>query len=146
MRLPLEVALRRGVIFLWTAYARLDDPALAGQTKPKYIVILSGSPLDDPIIYILTTSEKERQSTHPFPDDLQHIQAGAYECFDRHTVIDAGDAGQLDVGRDEFVELYESGSLIYKGVLSDPDLTELVSKIVASKRVSRRVKQLLTGG
>lgn len=145
MLLPLDVVLRRGVIFLWTKYARLDDPALAGKTKPKFIVILSGSPQDDPLIYILTTSEKDKHDTHPFPEDLHRVHAGAYECFDVETVIDVGEAGQLDVGRDEFVALYEKGELIYKGVLSDSDVSQLLTKIVSSRRVARRVKQLLTG-
>ena len=145
MRLPLEVVLRRGVIFLWSKYAKLDDPALAGKTKPKYIVILSGSPQDDPIIYILTTSEKDKHAKHPFPDDLQRLPAADYESFDMETLVDAGDAGQLDVGREEFVALYESGELIYKGALSPQHMEELMSKIAASRRVPRMVKTLLTG-
>jgi hypothetical protein len=76
MLLPLDVVLRRGVIFLWTKYARLDDPNLVGKTKAKFIVILSNSPRDDPIIYILTTSEKDKHAQHPFPGDLQRLHAG----------------------------------------------------------------------
>lgn len=77
MLLPLDVVLRRGVIFLWIKYARLDDPALVGQTKPKFIVILSGSPQDDP--------------------------------------------------------------------LNDAHIEELMKKIAASRRVPRRIKQILSG-
>ena len=145
MLLPLDVVLRRGVIFLWIKYARLDDPALVGQTKPKFIVILSGAPQDDPILYILTTSEKDKHAAHPFRDDLQHLDAGTYECFDVATLIDAGDAGQLDVGRDEFIALYNSGALLYKGVLNDANIEELMKKIAASRRVPRRIKQILSG-
>jgi hypothetical protein len=145
MRLPLEVVFRRGVIFLWSKYARLDDPALAGQTKPKYIVILSGSPQDDPILYILTTSQKEKHIGHPAPGDLFHISPGSYDCFPVETLIDAGEAGQLDVGRDQFIALYESGELIYKGVLSEADLGEVLARIKTSRRVARNVKRLLTG-
>jgi hypothetical protein len=145
MRLPLEVVFRRGVIFLWSKYARLDDPALAGQTKPKYIVILSGSPQDDPVVYILTTSQKDKHAVHPVPGDLFHIPPGVYECFTVDTLIDAGTAGELEIGRDEFVALYESDALIYKGVLSDTDLAQLMARVRRSPRVSRKVKQLLTG-
>lgn len=119
MRFPLEIVLRRGAIFLWTKYAKLDDPALAAQTKPKFIVILSGSSQDDPIIYILTTSEKAKHARHPFPVDLLHLPAGAYECFDVDTLIDTGEAGELDIGRDAFVALYESDALLYKGALTE---------------------------
>ena len=145
MRLPLELVLRRGVIFLWTRYARLDDPALGGETKPKFIVILSGSPYDDPLIYILTTSEKAKHAEHPFPGDLQHLQAGTYECFTVDTLIDAGDAGQLEIGRDEFVKLYESDEVIYKDCLSEGHIKELVDRIVSSRRVAKRLKQILIG-
>ena len=54
-------------------------------------------------------------------------------------------AGELDVGCDEFKALYASGSLIYKGALSQEHVEQLVAKIVASRRVARRVKSLLTG-
>jgi hypothetical protein len=145
MRLPLEVVFRRGVIFLWSKYARLDDPALAGQTKPKYIVIRSGSPQDDPIVYILTTSQKEKHAVHPAPGDLFHISPGSYDCFSVDTLIDAGTAGELEVGRNEFVALYESDALVYEGTLSDADLAALLAKIKMSRRVSRRTKLLITG-
>jgi hypothetical protein len=141
----LEAILRRGAIFLWSKYARLDDPALAGQTKPKFIIVLSNSAQDDPILYILTTSEKPKHATHPFPGDLHHLAAGSYGCFNLDTLIDAGDAGQLDVGLDEFVALYESGALIYRGTLSQGDVEQLVAKVLASRRVARRVKSIISG-
>jgi len=145
MRLPLDVVLRRGVIFLWTRYDKLDDPALAGQTKPKFIVILSGSPRDDPLVYILTTSEKSKHAEHPFPADLQHLPAASYDFLPVDTLIDVGDAGQLEIGRDEFVALYESDAVVYKGVLDASHLAELMAKILASARVARRFKRILTG-
>lgn len=145
MLLPLEAVLRRGVVFLWTAYGQLDDPALQGQTKPKYVVMLSGSALDDPLVYILTTSEKARHAEHPFPKDLVLIPAGTYAFFPVNTLIDAGEAGQLEVGRDEFVALYSNGAVVYQGALSDADTAALVAKIMACVRVSRRFKQMLSG-
>jgi hypothetical protein len=42
---PLHSVLRRGAIFIWHQYEQLDDPNYAGQTKPKFVVILSNSPL-----------------------------------------------------------------------------------------------------
>jgi hypothetical protein len=101
--------------------------------------------MDGPPAYILTTSETPKHSTHPFPADLVTIAAGTYDFFPLTTLIDAGEAGQLDIGRDEFVALYQSGAVEYKGVLSDADVATLVAKIGASTRVSRRLKQLLTG-
>lgn len=41
MLLPLDVVLRRGVVFLWLDYEEFDDLALAGKSKPKFIVILT---------------------------------------------------------------------------------------------------------
>lgn len=143
MRLPLEVVLRRGVIFLWPQYGKLDDPALAGQTKAKFIVVLSGSPKDDPLVYILTTSEKPKHAAHPFPVDFQHLPAGSYDFLPVDTLIDVGDAGELEVGREEFIALYECDAVVYKGALSDAHLDELVGKILACPRVARRFKQML---
>jgi len=47
--------------------------------------------------------------------------------------------------REQFVALYESGEAIYKGTLADGHMAELVEKILASPRVSRRFKRILTG-
>jgi hypothetical protein len=146
MRLPLEVVFKRGAIFLWKTYARLDDPEFAGKTKPKFIVVLSASPLDDPILFILTTSEKAKHAKHPMPKDLLHLPAGVYDFLTVDTLIDAGEAGQLEVGREEFVALYQGDTLICKGSLNNQHAQELMSKIAASRRVSGRVKQMLTGG
>lgn len=144
MPLPLQSVFRRGAVFLWTSYAALDDPTLQGQTKPKYIVMLSASALDDPLFYMLTTSHKPKHVDHPFPNDLFHISAGTYGFLPVDTLIDAGEAGALEVGRDEFTALYDSGEVLYKGGLSSADVTALVAKIVASARVRRRFKQMLT--
>ncbi len=144
MRLPLGTVLRRGVVFLWPQYAELNDPALAGRTKPKYIVILSGSPLDDPIVYILTTSEKAKHSGHPHPGDLLHLPAGTYDFFALDTVIDAGTAGEREIDRDALVALYESDAVVYQGTLGEAHCAELLVKVAASRRVSRRCKQVLS--
>ena len=146
MLLPLDVVLRRGVVFLWLDYDELDDPALAGKSKPKFIVILSNSAQDDPLIYILTTSEKAKHQHHPCPADLVHIAPGSYDFLAVETLIDAGTAGEREVGRDEFVALYNQGSVVYQGVLNDAHINDLIEKIIASRRVSLRLKQLLGGG
>jgi hypothetical protein len=145
MRLPLEVVFKRGAVFLWKAYAKLDDPTLAGQTKPKFIVVLSSSYKDEPVLYILTTSEKPKHTSHPVPGDLLRIPAGSHSFFAVPTLIDAGTAGELDIRNDEFAALYETDGLLYRGCLHDDTLAELMAKISASPRVARRVKRILTG-
>ena len=104
MRLPLEVVFKRGAIFLWKAYAKLDDPALAGQTKPKFIVVL---------------------------------------FFSTDTLIDAGQAGELEIDKEQFAALYETDGLMYRGCLNDQTMNDLLAKISASRRVVQRVKQML---
>jgi hypothetical protein len=143
MRLPLEVVFKRGAIFLWRAYAKLDDPALAGQTKPKFIVVISSSHNDDPILYILTTSEKTKHTHHPVPGDLLHIKSGSYGFFALDTLIDSGEAGELEIDRAAFAALYDSEAVLYRGCLNDQDVAELMRKIGESRRVARRVKQIL---
>jgi hypothetical protein len=81
------------------------NPALQGRTKPKYVVMLSGSALDDPLVYILTTSEKTKHADHPFPNDLVVIQGSPTTFFPVNILIDEGEAGQLEIGREEFVVL-----------------------------------------
>ena len=143
MLLPFDSVVRRGVILLWKRYAELDDPALAGQSKAKFLIILSASPHDDPIVYILTTSQKPKHLAHPAPDDLLHLSPGSYDCFDLDTLIDCGTAGQRDVGLRELQALYEAGEVVYKGVLTDGHCAVLLQKIGASSRATRRVKRIL---
>lgn len=144
MQLPLAAVLRRGVVFLWPEFSALSDPALAGKTKAKFIVILSISASDDPIVFILTTSEKPKHASVPHPGDFLRIPAGTYEFFPADTLIDVSAAGEFDIGRDEFAALYEKGALIYQGRLSDGDVSTLVAMILTCPRVPRRFKQTLT--
>jgi hypothetical protein len=148
MAKPLSAVLRRGAVFLWTEYSKLDDPALAGQTKPKYMVILSTSPQDDPIIYILTTSEKAdkpRHTTPLFPEDLVRVPAGTYPFFPKDTIINVSETGQLDVERDTFEDRYNCGTILFKGRLTPDDVNGLMQMIDACPRVGRRIKRILIG-
>ena len=131
------------MVFLWVDYEELDDPVLAGRSKPKFIVILSNSAHDDPLIYILTTSEKAKHERHPFPGDLVHIAKGSYGFLPVDTLIDAGTAGEREVGRDEFVALYNQGSVVYQGTLNGAHCADLIQRITASRRVSTKLKRVL---
>jgi len=141
--LPFDSVVRRGVILLWKRYAELDDPALAGQSKAKFLIIISASPHDDPIVYILTTSQKPKHIAHPAPGDLLHLPPGAYDCFDLDTLIDCGTAGEREVGLQELQALYEAGEVVYRGVLTADHCAVLMQKIAASRRATRRVKRIL---
>jgi hypothetical protein len=143
MAVPLERVFRRGAVFLWTTYAALDDPALSGQTKAKFIVMLSSSVHDDPYYFILTTSEKAKHATHPHKTDLVEIVGGTYSYLPVDTILDAGEAGQLAVGREEFAALYDAGEIVHRGWLSNEDIALLMTKIMSSLRVSRRFKQMM---
>jgi hypothetical protein len=145
MRLPLDHVLRRGVVFLWTKYDKLDDPTLSSQVKPKFVVFISASVLDDPLFYLLTTSAKSKHAHSPFANDLFRIAAGSYAFFPQETLIDVGVAGELEIGRAEFEGLYEADEVVYKGVLTDVDVAALVEMILASRRVSTRFKRVING-
>jgi hypothetical protein len=144
MLLPLSAVLRRGVVFLHPHFPHLADPSLAGQTKPKYLVVLSGSPLDDPVLYILTTSHKPKHSTSPFKEDFVVIKAGKYPFWPQETIINAGQAGdEFSFSNEDFAALYDAGELIYQGVLDGEDIMLLLDAILASLRVANRTKQIL---
>lgn len=143
MLLPFDSVVRRGVILLWKRYAELDDPVLAGHSKAKFIIILSASPHDDPVVYILTTSQKPKHISHPAPVDLLHLPVGSYECFALDTLIDCGTAGEREVGLPELQALYDAGEVVYKGVLNDTHCASLMQKIAGSSRATRRVKRIL---
>lgn len=143
MLLPFDSVVRRGVILLWKRYAELDDPALAGQSKAKFLIVLSASSHDDPIVYILTTSQKPKHVAHPAPQDLLHLPPGVYDCFAVDTLVDCGTAGEREVGLPELQALYNAGEVVYRGVLNDPDCAALMQKIAGSSRATRRVKRIL---
>lgn len=86
MLLPLDFVFRRGAVFLHPQFAQLDDPALAGHTKPKYLVILSSSPHDDPVLFVLTMSEKPKHLSSPLQGDFMQIPAGRYSFFSKDTM------------------------------------------------------------
>ena len=140
MRFPIEKVFRRGAVFRQGLFDKLDDPALAGKTKPKYFVVLSASPQDDPILLILTTSKKEKHEGLPF---LVAIEAGVYDFLPAETLINVATAENLDIPREDFIALYESDQIEYQGALSDEDIKRVVDEIRACAVVSNRFKQML---
>jgi hypothetical protein len=140
MRFPIEKVFRRGAVFRQGLFDKLDDPALAGRTKPKYFVVLSTAPQDDPILYVLTTSEKEKHEGLPF---LVAIEAGVYDFFPVKTLIDVATAENLDIPRDGFLALYEIDEIEYQGTLSSEDIKRVVDAIKACSVISNRFKQTL---
>src|SRR5262245_47046978 len=130
MAAPIEQVFRRGAIFLWKAYEKLDDPNYQGRTKPKFIVMLSGSPNDDPLYYLLTTSIKPPANNHPRPQHLYEIPANTY-CFNVDTLIDVEQFGDLDIDATEFKALYAKGAIEHKGVMTAKEVESLVAAIKA---------------
>jgi hypothetical protein len=145
MQLPLSAVLQRGTVFLWHQYGALDDPSLVGQTRPKFIVVLSTSSADDPLIFVLTTSEKPKHASAPHPEDFFKIAAGTYGFFPSDTLIDVSEAGELDIASDQFAALYKSGAVTYKGSLATSDIASLMKMISECPRVPRRFKRVLSG-
>jgi len=138
MLLPLGVVLRRGAVLLYPRFPHLSDPSLAGQTRAKYLVILSASPLDDPVLYVLTTSEKPKHLASPFKDDFMTIEGGKYSFFPRETVINVAQAGEFSFDREGLAALYDAGELLYQGALDDQDIAMLLQMIQRSLRVTIR--------
>src|SRR5262245_48871061 len=122
---PLATVLRRGAVFIWHRYQALDDPAYTGKSKPKFIVMLSGSAQDDPLFYILASSEKPRHANPLFLHDLLQIPAGTYAFFDQPTIIDASTAGSREIARETFEVLYQTGEIGHVGHLSATDIAAL---------------------
>lgn len=130
-------------MFLWHKFPALSDPALAGQTKAKFIVVLSTSASDDPIVFVLTTSLKPKHASVAHPEDYLHVPIGSYSFLGSETLIDVSEAGEFDVGRDEFQALYDNGDLLFKGQLTDSHVEQLIRMILACPRVPRRFKRIL---
>jgi hypothetical protein len=142
--LPLDTVLKRGVVFLYPRFPHLADPSLAGQTKPKYLVIVSSSPLDDPILYLLTTSRKPQHASSAFRDDFVSVAAGKYPFLPQETIINCAEAGVLVFDRGDLEALYRAGELVYQGVLQEDDVRALMAAIQGSRRVPNRIKQILS--
>lgn len=104
MLLPFESVVRRGVAFRYPRFQLLADPALAGETKPKYLVIVSSSPLDAPILFLLTTSEKPKHLNSALRAEFMHIPAGKYSFLPKGTIINA-EAGELTFDREDLQAL-----------------------------------------
>lgn len=139
-KMPLSMVFRRGAVFRQALFDQLDDPAYKDRTKPKYFVILSSSPLDDPIMYILTTSEKDK---HEGMDYMVKLR-GSYEFLPAAaTLVDVSTAEGLSAPREDFVSLYRVGQIEYKGILSDEDTKRIIDGIAECPVVTTRFKQFL---
>lgn len=139
--MPLVTVLRRGSVFLFHQYDQLDDPALAGRTKPKFVVVLSNSAADDPLVYLLATSEKPKHAGLPF---MFRIKAGTYPFFPVDTLLPIATAGDAEIDREKFHALYERGAIAYMGRLGEAHVQEILMAIDACPTVTKRFKKTLS--
>lgn len=143
MRFPLHLIFSRGSVFRQGLYDKLDDPKFGeGETKAKYFVVLNTSPDDDPIVYLLTTSEKPKHRNAPF---MFRIAVGSYSFFSKTTLIDFATAGNpdLSISKEAFGALYDSEDVEYCGRLTSRDIAALMESIRTCPVVPNRFKQLL---
>jgi hypothetical protein len=140
MKFPLNYVFKRGAVFFDPLYSKLDDPTLKDQTKGKFFVVLNTSPKDDPIVYLLTTSEKAKHAGKKY---MYGIQGGSYDCFPQNTLIDVANAGDEEIASEEFAALYDEERIQHKGQLSDSDVAGLLALIQGCPTVTLRFKKTL---
>lgn len=140
----LDAVLRRGAVFHWDDFSKLDDPGAA--PKGKFLVIINAFLPDDVLYYLLTTSQVTELLRGPFRDDVVTFEPGSYDFFNRETAVNVGTAG----GQATIVEsavfrgMYYDGEVEYVGRLTDSDMARIDQAIAKSLRVLKELKRLIT--
>jgi hypothetical protein len=130
-------------VFLWHSYQQLDDPAVS--EKAKFAILLNAFLPDDPLYYLLTTSQVQKLQTGPFAQDTVTFPAGCYSFFSKETAVNVGSlATTKPLPADDFELLFDAGELKYLGRLSDADLARVDTATAKSLRIPREIKRFVT--
>lgn len=139
----LDACLRRGAVFLWRDYDKLDDPNV--RAKAKFIVLVNAFLPDENLYYLLTTSQVDRLKKGPFIADVVVIPAGTYEFFPIDTAINvASIANTPPIEASLFREMYYDREIVFVGALSSADIGRLDAATNASVRVPKDMKRFIT--
>lgn len=139
--LDLDACLRRGSVFHWNEYDKLDDPS--ADRKGKFIVVINAFLPGDSLYYLLTTSQVEQLLDSPFRADAVVFEAGAYPFFKKRTAVNVGTAG-LTIPADDFRGMYYDGQIEYVGQMCEPDVKRIDTAISRSVRVQKALKRFIT--
>ncbi len=139
---PLDSLLHQGAVFLHRNFKFPES------SKPKFLVYLSSPSQPEPLLFVLTTTDKNRKIPY-FPqarqDDIFLIPAGELEFFQSSdaTFIDLNNHRLLE--KPEFKSQYDEGIIEYKGRIREEHLKQLIEKTKDSKILQPDVKKRIVG-
>ena len=115
-----------------------------GKDRFKHFIILNNDLSQDPIVFILTTSQLEFYDKHPhFNKDIVRVDSAAVNFFPKETIISCRDVYKIQ--KDILKKNFQSNSLKFVGELPETILQEIDTIIKRSFLVSNNDKKLVLG-
>ncbi len=115
-----------------------------GTIKEKFFIALSRSPENNPLVFVVTTSNPEFFDKHPeFNRDIIRITAGSLDYFPLDTIIDCRSV--LKIPRDTLKNNFHSNDLKFCGNLPSDLISKIESIIKYSRHIARKDKKLILG-
>lgn len=115
-----------------------------GREKYKFLIILSHDVSNDPVLFVLTTSQLEFYDKNPhFNKDIIRIKAGSISFFPKETVINCREVHRI--ARDKLKGSFRDNILQIEGELPQEMLNDVDKIIEKSFFISPADKELILG-
>lgn len=126
---------KRGAIIRFNM--ECDDPRR--DMRNKFGVVLNKNTSEDEVLLAITTSNQAPFASGYLENDILRIDAGAYACFDKPTILNLREIRPEPV--EHLKELCRSGQLTFHGEMSESDLPVVLQKVANSKLIEGKYKK-----
>lgn len=140
----LESFLVRGLVLRLTLDTTvLDDPDIT--SREKFLVVLNHLCPDDPIYFVMATSNIERFKKAPYlAREIVELEPSRYPFLNRPTALDLTSIKRIALA--DLVALWSRGMAEIKGPLQDDDLVRCDDVIRRSRFIEPRIIPLILQG
>lgn len=118
-------------------YMECDDPAV--DFKYKFAILLNLDTTEPDALLALTTSNLKPYASGFLENDIVRIPGGKYPCFPKETIISLREIRIEPVIK--LRTLCEQKQMTFEGVLDATDMTEVDSKLAASRLIEKHLKK-----
>jgi len=141
MKLPLDIAESR--LVTRGALLKTEVSFNTGETKEKYLVVVSIDKNADPLLLVLTTSKLRWYDENP-DAPVVRLDVGEIPAFTKETIINCREL--LRIPRNDLKRLYEAETLFYIDQLGDDILAHLDKALISARTLTVTEKQAVVPG
>lgn len=115
-----------------------------GIERPHYFITLSPDTNNDPLVFVISTTQLKFYNDHPFFNkEIVRIPVGQVECLTLESIIDCRKLTKI--ARNKLQESYRQGLLIFCGIMPAEIMAQIETIVKESRFIPNNDKKLILG-